>query len=213
VAQPTSAKGVLHAAFVCTEGVFNSELMAPYDVLQHSVFRDSLNYILPFIVTEDGEAFTTFEGLSIEAHYSFESAPRIDIVVIPSSINSTGSDLENSRLMTWLGRKITKARWVITLCDGAFVLAATGALDDRVATTFPGDRDRLAEMFPEIDVRYDVRFVVDGKFITSVGGAPSYEPAFYLVQLMYSQAHAERTSEGLVFDWDLQSVPHLIVEY
>ena len=115
--------------------------------------------------------------------------------------------------MSWLREKVTAARWVITLCDGAFPLAATGALDGRIATTFPGDRDRFAEMFREIDVRYDVRFVVDGKYITSVGGAPSYEPAFYLVQLLYSPAHAARTSEGLVFDWDLSRVPHLIVEH
>jgi len=213
VAQTADSAGVLNAAFVCTQGVFNSELMAPYDVLQHSVFRDSLNYILPFIVTEDGGPFTSFEGLTIAAHHSFETAPRIDILIIPSSENSMGADLENSRLMQWLGEQVSTARWVVTLCDGAFPLAATGALDGRVATTFPGDRDRFAEMFLKVDVRYDVRFVVDGKFITSVGGAPSYEPAFYLVQTLYSQAHAERTSEGLVFGWDLGKVPHLIVDH
>ena len=211
-AQEVDPEGVLNAAFVCTEGVFNSELLAPYDVLQHSVFRDSLNYILPFIVTEDGAPFTSFEGLTIAAHHSFESAPPIDILIIPSSENSMGADLENRRLMDWLRDKVAAARWVVTLCDGAFPLAATGALDGKVATTFPGDRERFAKMFPAVEVRYDVRFVVDGKYITSVGGAPSYEPAFYLVQYLYSAAHAARTSEGLVFGWDLDEVPHLIVE-
>ena len=102
------------------------------------------------------------------------------------------------------------ASYVVTLCDGAFPLAATGALNGRVATTFPGDRDRLKEMFPEIDVRYDVNFVVDGKFITSVGGALSYEPALYLVEKLYSKENAHRTGEGLVLDWDLEKVPHFI---
>ena len=41
-AEDATPSGILHAAFVCTPGVYNSELMAPFDVLQHSIFRDSL---------------------------------------------------------------------------------------------------------------------------------------------------------------------------
>ena len=51
---------------------------------------------------------------------------------------------------------------------------------------------------------------VDGKFITSVGGGLSYEPAFYLVEKLYSKEQALRTAGGLVWDWDLSKVPHLV---
>ena len=214
-AQPLSAQetssGVLTAGFVCTPGVYNTELTAPYDVLQHSVYRDSVNYIQCFIVTEDGADFESAEGIRVGAHYSFENAPPIDILVIPSTVHSMDADLENERFMVWLGAAVARASWVMTLCDGAFPLAATGALDGRVATTFPGDRERFEEMFPKIDVRYDVHFVVDQKYITSVGGAPSFEPAFYLVERLYGKAHAERSAQGLVIDWDLERVPHLVV--
>ena len=44
-------KGALNAGFVCVEKVYNSELMAPYDIFQHTVFRDPDNYIHCFIVT------------------------------------------------------------------------------------------------------------------------------------------------------------------
>jgi len=83
-------------------------------------------------------------------------------------------------------------------------------LNGRSATTFPSDRAALQEKFPGIDVRMDVRLVVDGKFITSVGGAMSYEPAFYLVETLYSKDHADRTAGGLVWPWALEQVPHLI---
>ena len=210
-AQETVApSGVLTAGFVGIETVYNSELMAPYDVLQHSVFRDSVNYVETFIVSPDGQPFTTFEGITIVPHYSFDEAPPIDILVIPSTGGSMTADLENEALMTWLKEAVERARYVITVCDGAFPLAATGALDGRTATTFPSDRDRLAEMFPNVEVRYDANFVVDGKFVTSVGGALSYEPAFYLVERLYGHDHARRTAEGLVLDWDVGSIPHLI---
>ncbi len=202
---------ILNAAFVCVDGVYNSELMAPYDVLQHTFYRDSTNYVRCFIVTPDSKPIVTFEGIRITPDYSFENAPPIDILIIPSTETSMTADLKNTIYMNWVQKTAKSASHVITVCDGAFPLAATGALKGRVLTTFPADRDRLAEMFPEVTVKYDVNFVVDGKYITSVGGALSYEPAFYLVEKLYSTKNAKRIAKGLVWDWEISKVPHLIV--
>ena len=203
--------GVLTAGFVCTPGVYNTELTAPWDVMQHSVYRDDANYVRTVLITEDGQPFRSAEGLVIAADHSFEDAPDLDIVVIPSSEGSMGVDLENEVFIEWLKKRCEDADWVITLCDGAFPLAETGLLKDRVATTFPGDRDAFAEKYPEVEVRYDARFVVDGKFITSTGGAPSFEPAFWLMERLYGHDHVARTAQGLVHDWDVGKVPHLVV--
>lgn len=202
---------VWNAAFICIDGVYNSELMAPYDIFQHSIFRDSTSYIRCFIVTPDGEPFMTFEGIRIAPDYAFDDAPPVDILVIPSTETSMTADLQNERYMAWVTKNVAAASWVVTVCDGAFPLAATGALDGRKATTFPADRQNLATMFPKVEVLDNVNFVVDGKFITSVGGALSYEPALYLTQRLYSVEHARRTAQGLVLAWDLKKIPHLIV--
>ncbi|MEZ4702200.1 MAG: DJ-1/PfpI family protein [Rhodothermales bacterium] len=210
-AQAEAAGGeVLRVGFVALDQVFNSELMAPYDVVHHTLFRDETRYMMPFIVSPDGRPVTTFEGITVQPHFSFETAPPIDILVIPSTGNSMEADLRNEAFMSWLREAVAKARFVITVCDGAFPLAATGALDGRVATTFPGDRDAFATRFPEIDVRYDVRLVADDKYITSVGGAMSYEPAFYLVERLYSAEHARLIAEGLVWDWDPARLPLVV---
>lgn len=205
-------KRVRTALFVVLDGVYNSELMAPYDVLQHSIFRDENNYIETAVVSPDGKSVKTFEGIVVEAHYSFANAPHADILVIPSTEGSLEKDLENEVYMSWVKKAVDAAEWVITVCDGAFPLAATGVLDGRIATTYPGDRDKMAKKFPKVDVRYDVRMVVDGKYITSVGGGMSYEPAFYLVERLYGPEHVKATARGLVWPWDLETVPHLIVE-
>ncbi|MCZ6757264.1 MAG: DJ-1/PfpI family protein, partial [Bacteroidetes bacterium] len=125
----TDNEQILSAGFVITDRVFNSELMAPYDVLHHTIFRDENSYIEPFIVSEDGLPLTSFEGITILPHFSFKSAPDIDILVIPSANGSMTTDLENERLMAFLGEAVEKAQYIITLCDGAFPLAATGALN------------------------------------------------------------------------------------
>ncbi|MEM8994595.1 MAG: DJ-1/PfpI family protein [Acidobacteriota bacterium] len=203
-------KKIRTALFVIAEGVYNSELMAPYDVLQHTVFRDAEDYIQTAVVSHDGEPVLTFEEITVVPHYSFETAPKADIVVIPSTRGSMDRDLEDKAYMAWVEKAVAEAEWVITVCDGAFPLAKTGALDGRVATTFPGDRQRFREMFPKVDMRDDVRLVVDGKYITSVGGGMSYEPAFYLVERLYGRAHVEASARGLVWPWDLSTVPHTI---
>ena len=202
---------VRRAAFVVTDGVFNSELMAPYDVLHHTVFRDSLDYIEPFVVSPDGGPVTTFEGLRVDAHYSFESAPRAEILVVPSTDGSLDRDLEDDAYMETVAELAAGAEYVITVCDGAFPLAKTGALDGRQATTFPADREALALLFPAVTVRDDVRLVVDGKYITSVGGGMSYEPALWLVERLWGAERAAANAEGLVWPWDTATLPHVVV--
>ena len=204
-------QGVLTVGFVGLETTHNPELMAPYDIFQHSVFRDSVNFIETFLVSPDERPFPTFEGISITPHYTFEDAPPEDILILPSTAGSMDIDLENEAFMTWLAGAVQRARYGVTVCDGVFPLAATGALRGRRATTFPEDRDRLAQMFPSVEVIYNANFVVDGKCITSVGGALSYEPALYLVEQMYGREHARRTAQGLVLDWRLREAPHRIV--
>ena len=211
-AEPDAEPRVRTALFVVADGVYNSELMAPYDVLQHSKFRDPDDFVATAVVSADGRPVTTFEGIRVEAHHSFADAPTPDILVIPSTAGSMDRDLADTAYMRWVKGAVETAEWVITVCDGAFPLAATGALDGWVATTYPGDRERMREMFPKVEVRDDVRLVVDGKLITSVGGGMSYEPAFYLVERIYGSDHAAATARGLVWPWKLADVPHLIVE-
>ena len=64
-------------------------------------------------------------------------------------------------------------------------------------------------MFPQLDVRRDVLFVHDGKFITSAGGAKSFEAALYLAEVLYGKEIAKSLSGGLVIDWNLDQIPYI----
>ncbi|REJ76729.1 MAG: glutamine amidotransferase [Acidobacteria bacterium] len=192
----------LTAGFLIVDGVYNSELMAPYDVLHHTPFHtEPAPGVAVFTVSPDGGPVTTFEGLVIDAHHGFDDHPPIDILVVPSAEGSMTTDLENSAMIEWVRRTGAQARFVVSLCDGAFVLAAAGLLDGRAVTTFPGDQDRFAERFPQLDLRRGVSFVHDGPAITSEGGAKSYDPAMYLVDHLYGEAVARGVGGGLLIDW------------
>jgi transcriptional regulator GlxA family with amidase domain len=117
-------------------------------------------------------------------------------------------DLEDAALVAWVRETGKKAKLVMSLCDGAFVLAKAGLLDGLEATTFPGDQDRFARMFPDVKLQRDVVFVHDGKAVTSVGGARSYDPAMYVVERLYGEAARAGIGEGLVLDWTLPGTKH-----
>ena len=110
-------------------------------------------------------------------------------------------------------KKVDKeAMYITSHCDGAFVLAKAGLLDNSVSTTFPSDIPKYKEMFPQLDVRSEVLFVHDGKYITSAGGAKSFEAALYVAELLYGKEIAKSLARGLVIDWDVEKVPRVIVE-
>ena len=192
----------LRVGFLIVDGVYNSELMAPYDVFHHTPFHTKPDPGMEvFTVSPDGAPVISFEGLEIGAHHSFEDHPPIDVLVVPSAEHSMDSDLENEAMITWLQEVAESARFVLSLCDGAFVLAKAGVLKGLDVTTFPGDQDRFAEMFPGLSLIRKVDFVHHKNAITSEGGAKSYQPAMYLVAHLYGDAVAKGVGGGLLIDW------------
>lgn len=208
VAGPTR---VLNAAFLIVDGVYNSELVAPMDIFHHTVYHTDPGMRV-FTVAPDSLPITTFEGLKIIPDYAFlyDLLPTIDILVVPSAEQSMDRDLENEELINFVQKTGQNAQYVMSLCDGAFVLAKAGLVDGKESTTFPSDIERYKTTFPELAVHSDVSFVHDGKLITSVGGAKSYDPALYLSELLYGNKAAKGLAKGLVIDWELSSIDFVI---
>lgn len=204
VIEPVAQGESFNAAFLMIEGVYNSELMAPYDIFQHTIFHTE-GGIKVFTVAENQDTLTTFEGLKIIPDYSFSSQdiPEIDILIVPSAEHNMDSDLENERLINWVSEVGNNADYVMSLCDGAFILAKAGLVDGKESTTFPTDIGKYRETFPSLKVHENVSFVHHNNLLTSAGGAKSYDVALYLVHHLYGDQVAKGVGRGLVIDWDV----------
>lgn len=212
---PVLAPDRYNVAFLIMDGVYNTELTAPYDIFQHTIFRDSIRAMNVFTVAGQNGPVTTFEGLRLlpDFNYLTDSLPPVDILVVPSAEHHLDTDLQDAAMIGFVRQVAGQAKYVTSHCDGAFVLAKAGLLDGHLSTTFPSDIAAMREMFPQLEVVEDVLFVHDGKFITSAGGARSFEAALYLCEELYGAAVARRLAGGLVIDWNLEEVPHLVVEH
>jgi len=202
----------LNVGFLLIDRVYNTELTAPFDILQHTIFHTQPG-MRTFTVSPTRDVVTTFEGLKLIPDHTFEDAPPIDVLIVPSAEHNMDTDLEDEALISWVRETGREADWIMSLCDGAFVLAEAGLLDGKRATTFPSDILRMREMFSDrVDVLDGVSFVHDGKAITSVGGAQSFEPALYLCEILYGEQVARGIGRGLVIDWDLSKIDRHVTD-
>lgn len=213
-AKPVLDSTRYNVAFLIMDGTFNTELTAPFDIFQHTIYRENIKAMNVFTIANTLQPVRTFEGMYLlpDFDYTSEDLPKIDILVVPSAEHHLDTDLEDEALINFVKQVDKEAMYVTSHCDGAFVLAKAGLLDNSVSTTFPSDIDKMREMFPNLDIRKDVLFVHDGKYITSAGGAKSFEAALYLTELLYGAEIARSLAGGLVIDWKLDDVPHLITK-
>jgi len=203
-----------NVAFLIMDGTYNTEFTAPYDIFQHTQYRENIKSMNVFTVANTDNPITTFEGVRIlpDYNYTTDTIPKIDILVVPSAEHHLDTDLDDQEMIAFVKKIDETALYITSHCDGAFVLAKAGILNTKVSTTFPSDIDKMRTMFPSLDIRKDVLFVHDGKYITSAGGAKSFEASLYLCEYLYGAEIARSLAKGLVIDWKLKDVPHLIIK-
>lgn len=202
-----------NVAFLIMDGTFNTEFTAPFDIFQHTKFRKNIKAMNVFTVANTLKPITTFEGVRILPDYNYieDELPKIDILVIPSAEHHLDSDLKDTTMLNFVKKVNKDALFITSHCDGAFVLAKAGVLNTVTSTTFPSDIDLYKKTFPNLKVADNVLFVHDKKYITSAGGAKSFEAALYLCEYLYGKEVAKSLAGGLVIDWDVTKVPHLII--
>ena len=96
---------------------------------------------------------------------------------------------ERRALVGWLARAARVVRRIGSVCDGAFIVARAGILDGRRAATHWSSCDRLARLYPKVDVDREAIFVRDGRVWTSAGVTTGIDMALAMVE----EDHGRRT--------------------
>ena len=209
---PTVIPNRYNVGFLIMDGVYNTEFTAPFDIFQHTQYRKNIKAMNTFTMAQTLAPITSFEGIRILPDYNYtkDELPTIDILVIPSAAHHLDTDLRDTVMLNFVKKVDREAIFMTSHCDGAFVLAKAGLLDSVAFTTFPSDIATYRKMFPHLVVKDSVLFVHDDKYITSAGGAKSFEAALYLTEVLYGKEIAKSLAKGLVIDWDVVNVPSFI---
>jgi len=87
---------------------------------------------------------------------------------------------------------------LVSICSGSFVLAATGLLDGRRATTHWRYAEVMRRMYPQIDVDPDVLYIDEGQLLTSAGSAAGLDLCLHVVRRDYGPKVANQVARRLV---------------
>lgn len=176
-------------AFYLQNGVEVLDFAGPMEVFAYAGYK-------VFTVSKTKEPIKSQGILTVIPDYSIEDAPSADILAFFGG-NSTEAS-KDGEVIQWIQAQ-ENIQYHFSVCTGAFVLAESGLLDGKTATTFHSALDGL-EKFQSIDVRRDVRFVDNGKVITTAGISAGIDGALHLVAKLQGLNAAKRTAYYMEYD-------------
>jgi transcriptional regulator GlxA family with amidase domain len=137
-------------------------------------------YILR-VVAKGGQGVTATAGLGIATSPLPRAATALDTLIVAGGpgVDAAAAD---TVLVDWIRQRSKKARRVASVCTGAFLLGASGALDGRRAVTHWSCCAELIRRFPAVRVESDPIFVRDGSVWTSAGVTAGIDLALALVE-------------------------------
>jgi transcriptional regulator GlxA family with amidase domain len=142
-----------------------------------------------------------YGGLGLVASSGVNTVGSLDVLIVPGTIDLDRA-LADADLVARVGQLAGSAELVASVCTGAFLLAAAGALEQRPATTHHED---LADLGARPDVGRAVpgrRWVDDGAVVTAAGLSSGIAFGLHLVDRLASRELALATAEQLEHAWD-----------
>jgi transcriptional regulator GlxA family with amidase domain len=147
----------------------------------------------------DGSPVLTSSGYRLVPQNDARSLRRADTVIVPGT--QLSGPRRDGSLPADVARALAGVRpgtRLVSICTGAFVLAAAGLLDDRPATTHWKHADDLAALYPRVLLDPDVLFTDDGDILTSAGLSAGVDLSLHLIRRDHGSEVANRVARYCV---------------
>jgi YHS domain-containing protein/putative intracellular protease/amidase len=188
------AHGSIPVAFVISAGAVIIDFCGPWEVFENVYMPERKEPAFRlYTVAATPNPIRAGGGMKISPSYTFDTAPAPKVIVIPAQ---NGSD---QRMLDWIRKSAQTADLTMSVCTGAFILAETGLLSGKAATTHHGAYKTLALQFPDIRVKRGARFVDEGNLATAGGLSSGIDLALHVVERYFGQEVATKTTNQLEY--------------
>ena len=140
------------------------------------------------------------QGPEIVATYGFDDCPRLDLLLIPGGMSSH-DEVENPLMIDWLRRRVPEVELTMTVCSGTELLARTGLLDGRRATTNKMFFAQVTADSPRVKWVKEARWVEDGPFVTSSGVSAGIDMALAVIARLAGVEVSEQLALATEYEW------------
>ncbi|SHJ86407.1 DJ-1/PfpI family protein [Propionispora hippei] len=184
---------MLHVGIFLFNDVELLDFAGPYEVFTVAVGLQEGLVGRVFTISEDGAAVRSVNGLQVIPDYAFNDHPPIDVLVVPGG-NGTKAEMNKSKVLQWLKKQYEASRLTMSVCSGTRLLGKLGLLDHLTYTTHHEVMPDMATIAPLATVEKGVRFVDNGKLLTSAGISAGIELSLHLVAKLWRKEIAHRTA-------------------
>jgi transcriptional regulator GlxA family with amidase domain/YHS domain-containing protein len=188
-------EGSIPVAFLLSRNAVVIDFAGPWEVFCNVSIpgRQADPVFKLFTVAETLDPIKATGGMTIIPDYTFDTAPAARVIVIPAQSAADDATL------AWVRKASRDADLTMSVCTGAFLLAKTGLLSGKAATTHHGAYAEFAMSFPDISLKRGARFVEDGKFASSGGLSSGIDLALRVVERYFGRAIAGATAATLEY--------------
>lgn len=154
-------------------------IAGPFDIFHYAgrlwnvLFNEPMiPYFDVEIVSLDGEPVRCIGNLMIQAHHSIASVQETDLLVIPSVYDIEDTMAREKDVIPWIKKIYKRGADVAAICTGTFVLAETGLLDGKIATTHWGVTEYFRLRYPKVILKPERLIAESGAIFTAGGPMP-----------------------------------------
>jgi putative intracellular protease/amidase/YHS domain-containing protein len=188
------AEGSIPVAFLISEGAVVIDFCGPWEVFQDVMLPGQMDMAFKlFTVSEKTNPIQASGGMKITPDYTLENAPTAKVVVIPAQSDPSEA------VLAWVRKSAKTADVVMSVCTGAYLLARTGLLAGKEATTHHGSYVDFARKYPDIHVKRGARFVEDGNLASAGGLSSGIDLALRVVERYYGRELAKQAAYDMEY--------------
>jgi transcriptional regulator GlxA family with amidase domain len=167
----------------------------PYEVFAMAAMGKDLSVVT---IAEKEGPVRCAKGLRVLPDHTFATAPPLDLVLVPGGQGSR-VEMDNPVMIDWLKKASEPCRWVTSVCTGSILLCRAGLANDCNVTTHWGYIEQLRELAPNVTVQENVRYVRDGRIVTSAGVSAGIDMSLWLVGQILGAEHAKSTQRMMEY--------------
>ena len=187
------AEGSIPVAFLVSDGAVLIDFAGPWEVFGNVMIGNRMDLFNCYTVAESARPIKASGGMEIVPNFTLASAPAPKVVVIPAQGSPTKAMLE------WVRNSAKTADLTMSVCTGAFLLAETGLLAGKSATTHHGALMSFQLAYPDIHVKRGARFVEDGNLASAGGLSSGIDLAIRVVERYYGRDAATETAFSMEY--------------
>jgi transcriptional regulator GlxA family with amidase domain len=152
------------------------------------------------MVAQNAGPVASFQGPKILAESGFEDCPDLDLILLPGGVGAF-REMNNSDMINFLKARVPHSKRTMTVCSGSWVLAKTGLLDGRKATSNKIFFDIAQSQSGKVLWVEKARWVEDGPFVTSSGVSAGTDMALAVIATLFGEQSAQQVAIATEYQW------------